>query len=181
MKYMMYAGVVLLATAFVVRADNELGMADLRVCLINTNDIMQESATGKKIIADLEKMRDALTREVKKSEDEFLRAVEALQKKASTMSQAALEKAQEELVLLQKTLEAKVEEANKKLAKAHNAAQEKFNGQARAAIASCVQKRNIDLLLDSAHDPVVHISDRAQQLLVTTYDITQEVIEILDK
>jgi len=178
---MMCVSAVVCALVSAVHADNELGMADLRVCLINTNDIMQDSATGKKIIADLEKMRDSLTREVKKSEEEFLKAVESVQKKASTMSQGELEKAQEQLTFLQKTLEAKVEEANKKLAKAHNTAQEKFNGRARAAIASCVQKRNIDLLLDSAHDPVVHISERARQLLVTTYDITQEIIETLDK
>lgn len=181
MKYMMCVSAALCAMVSVLHANNELGMADLRVCLINTVDIMQESATGKKIIADLEKMRDALTREVKKSEDAFLKAVEVVQKQASTMSQTELEKAQEHLVSLQKTLEAKVEEANKKLAKAHNTAQEKFNGHARAAIDSCVKRRNLDLLLDISHDPVVHISERARELLVTTHDVTQEVIEILDK
>jgi len=173
------AVLVCLTAAYSFCAQNEL--SNLRVCIINSDELMHESTTGKKIVANLEKMGNTLQQEIRKSQEELINMVEELQKKANTMSAKALEKAQEKLEFLQKTLEAKVEEANKKMAQAYKTAQETFNGKAKTAITACIERHGIDILLDIAHDPVHYVSKRAQLLLVTTPDITQEVITILDK
>jgi Skp family chaperone for outer membrane proteins len=181
MKFIVYPILLLLTLPCITRAQDGLGIADLRVCLMHSDDLMQESIMGKKIIADLEKMSKALELEIKKSQEELLKAIDDLQKKAKTMPAKALEKAQEHLVFLQQTVEAKIEEANKKMTVAYKAAQDKFNAKAKAAIAACIKKHEPDILLDVTHEPVNYLSKRAQDLLVTTPDITQEVIDIIDK
>jgi len=181
MKYMMYTSLFLLTLPCITRAQDGLGIADLRVCLMHSDELMQESTMGKKIIADLETMGKALELDIKKSQEELLKAVDDLQKKAKTMPAKALEKAQEQLIFLQQTVEAKIEEANKKMTVAYKAAQDKFNTKAKAAIAACIKTYEPDILLDITHEPISYISKRAQDLLVTTPDITQEVIDIIDK
>ena len=179
MKYTVCISVLLLTVVCGIHPQDEASLVDLRVSVINTDDLMQESAMGQKMIADLEKIRSGLEREINKSQEELLKAVETLQKKANTLSVKALEKAQEQLLFLQQTLEAKVEEANKKMAQANKAAQDTFIMRAQSAIADCIAAHDLDVLLDTAHNPIAHLSDRAQKLLAAP-DITQEVIHLID-
>jgi len=56
MNYRVYISLLLVTSPYVTHAQDELTMADLRVCIFKSDDLMQESALGKKIIAELEKI-----------------------------------------------------------------------------------------------------------------------------
>lgn len=162
-----YCALFLLLSCGIVSAE------EVKIAVLDTRRVMQDSLEGK---AEIKKIEALEASETKKIEAEA-KKIEALQKdvqaKLSTMSEAAIKKAQIDMETKQGELKVQIKTAENKI---NNEKQEiigSLGKKAEASITTLAEAKKLDIVFDKSTGSVVYASGKAE--------ITDEVMADMNK
>jgi Skp family chaperone for outer membrane proteins len=142
---------------------------DASIMFVETFTVMGDSETGMLARKEIEAKRDLASQEVQVKSKDFEKAKNEYITKATTMSDAAREKEEKNLIKKERDLKNFVTEKEEELKLDMQMATEKLAHEMEAAVIELAQQENIDVVFDKMTGRAIYVSQ--------TFDFTDKVIE----
>lgn len=142
---------------------------DARIMFVETFAVMGDSETGMVARKEIEAKSDLASQEVQIKSKDFEKAKNEYVTKATTMSDAAREKEEKNLIKKERDLKNFVTEKQEELKLDMQMATEKLAHEMEAAVIELAQQDNIDVVFDKMTGRAIYVSQ--------TFDFTDKVIE----
>lgn len=141
-----------------VTGEIKVTSSDVKTGYFNSAQAVSESKLGKEAYAEIEKKRQSYETAFKKGEEAYTKKIKDLQAKASTMSTAAKQKAEEELMQMKGDLEHDAKSYEEKLKLAMNQAQDRIFTDLTEAVLKAGKAAGKDVMIDIASGRVYPIN-----------------------
>ncbi|MFC1842631.1 OmpH family outer membrane protein [Candidatus Dependentiae bacterium] len=142
---------ILMASTFVIANKSvtvsDLG-ADVKAGYFNAAQVVGESKVGKEVYSQVEQKRQQFAADFKKRELDYTNKVKDLQAKQSTLSVAARQKAEEEIIKAKRDIENKAKEYEEDLKLAMQRGQESLFRDLSDAVYQCGRAEDKDVMID---------------------------------
>jgi len=138
---------VLLVSTF-AKADNVT--EQVKVGYFNSMEVLGSSKSGQKASKEMEEKRVGFATELKALEDAYVAKVKDVQAKASTLSVAAREKAEAEILRMKRELESKAKEYEEEFKLTARQAQERLSRDLSDSVYEVGRKDGYDVMVDVA-------------------------------
>lgn len=132
----------------VTTAPKAIAKSDVKVGYFNSAEAVSGSKIGKDVFADMEKKQQAAATELKRDEEAYTKKVKDFQTKSATMSPAARQKAEEDLMKSKRNLENKAKDKEEDLRMSMNQAQANIGKYLMDAVTKCAKAEGYDVMVD---------------------------------
>lgn len=147
--------------------------SEIKVGYFNSAQAFSESKLGKEVIAEMEKKRTGYEADFKKDEAAYTKKIADIKPKAATMSEAAKQKAQEELMEMERNLGNKAKGYEEKIKLAARQVQEKAEKYITEGVIKSGSSQGKDVMVDLASSRMYWVNPNKQ-------DSTSSVILHMD-
>jgi outer membrane protein len=141
-------GSILTLIMFLVLTPLWAGAADLKIGVVDSNDILAKSPEGKRAQDNIKRRTEELGRPLGQKRQEIGRQLEEFQKQASVMKEEARKRKAEELEAKMKDFDRRTAAAEKQLADLQNKELGPILKKLEQAVEAVAQEDKLDLVLD---------------------------------
>ena len=141
--------------------------------LVDSYAMMGESDEGQTERREIESQRDLATNEIQEESKRFEKAKSDYVSKSTTMSDAAREKAEKNLMKMERDIKNLVTEKEEELKMAMQIATEKLAHELEVNVARVAKNENLDVVFDKMTGRAIYVSDK--------FDFTTKAIEEANK
>jgi outer membrane protein len=141
-------GSILTLTMFLVLTPLWAGAADLKIGVVDSNDILAKSPEGKRAQDNIKRRTEELGRPLGQKRQEIGRQLEEFQKQASVMKEEARKRKAEELEAKMKDFDRRTAAAEKQLSDLQNKELGPILKKLEQAVEAVAQEDKLDLVLD---------------------------------
>ena len=141
--------------------------------LVDSYAMMGESDEGQTERREIESQRDLATNEIQDESKRFEKAKSDYVSKSTTMSDAAREKAEKNLMKMERDIKNLVTEKEEELKMAMQIATEKLAHELEVNVARVAKNENLDVVFDKMTGRAIYVSDK--------FDFTTKAIEEANK
>ncbi|MCX8160147.1 MAG: OmpH family outer membrane protein [Candidatus Saccharicenans sp.] len=164
--------VMLLAVLLIAGSHLALAQQALKVGVINSQEILEKSAEGKKAIAQLEEKNKKTQQDLAKLDDQIRQLESRLSTQQLTMTQEAILSLSVDLDRKRTERQRMAEDAQKDMQELTQRLYMRIQGEVMPIINKLGQEKGLDLILDLRESGVLYFSPAV--------DLTQEVIKRYD-
>jgi outer membrane protein len=160
-------GVGLLLALVFILSPLWLAAADLKMGVVDSNDILGKSTEGKKVQDTLKRKSEELSKSLQKQEQEIGKAMEDFRKQSAVMKEEAKKTRQEELSKRASEFQRKVADADKQMGLLEQKEMEPLLKKLEQAVNDVAKENKLDVVLDRRRSGLLY--------LAPTLDITDKV------
>ncbi|HLJ31821.1 MAG TPA: OmpH family outer membrane protein [Candidatus Babeliales bacterium] len=148
-------------------------MVEAAIGFVESFAVMGDCQEGQKARKEIEGKRDLATREIQDESKKFEKAKNDYVAKSSTMSDAARDKEEKQLMKMERELKNLVAEKEEELKADMQIATENLAHSLDASVAKLAQNQNLDIVIDKMTGRAMYVSDK--------FDFTDQAIKEMDK
>jgi outer membrane protein len=151
-------GFGLLLTLGVILSPMWSAAADLKVGVVDSNDILGKSSEGKKVQDAIKHKGEELGKSLQRQEQEIGKAMEDFRKQAGVMKEEAKKQRQEELTKRAGEFQRKVQDADKQMALLEQKEMEPLLKKLEQAVTEVAKENKLDMVLDKRRSGLMFMS-----------------------
>ena len=149
-------------------------MSNLNIAFVNASQVMQESTGGKKLINDIEKLRNEYLQEIQKEAQKVEKERNDLKAKASTLKPEAFAKEERRIQKMERDFNDLKREKEESIQLIWQQKAEELANEIEQSIVSVAKEKNFDAVIDKS-GRVMYSKDDDKG------DITKDVTAFLDQ
>jgi outer membrane protein len=152
---------------------DEKVVVNASMAIIDSFAVMGECSQGQKARKEIEAKRDLASQEIQEESKKIEKAKNEYVAKATTMSDAAREKSEKNLLKMERDLKNMISEKEEELKLDMQMATEKLAQELDEGVATLAQEQNVDVVFDKMTGRAVYVSNK--------FDFTNQAIQTVNK